>query len=194
MTKMKKILCLLLIQTICFVLSACGNAESTTNNDIIDINNGNFDEIPYVDEDEFKNPDVAPDKTVGQILAEEFAITVNENPDLSVNEIMNILIQNPAIEFMGKTEAIEAGLLTGFGDYEVTGFEEGVMLTPDIITIPFVAYVFVLNVDADVEMFKEQLLDNADVEWNMCEAAEEMIVENIGRTVFFVMSPRFFES
>ena len=194
MTKMKKILCLLLIQTICFVLSACGNAESTTNNDIIDINNGNFDEIPYVDEEEFINPDKEPDKTVGQSLVEEFEIILNENSELTAQEIMDVLIQNPVIEFMGKTETVQEGYLSGFGDNKVTGFVEGVVLAPDIIAIPFVAYVFVLDIDSDVDLFKEQLLQKADVEWNMVDKAEELVVESVGRTVFFVMSPKFFES
>lgn len=194
MTKMKKILWLLLIQIICLVLSACNNAESTANNDIIDINNGNFDEIPYVDEEEFINPDKEPDKTVGQSLVEEFEIILNENSELTAQEIMDVLIQNPVIEFMGKTETVQEGYLSGFGDNKVTGFVEGVVLAPDIITIPFVAYVFVLDIDSDVDLFKEQLLQKADVEWNMVDKAEELVVESVGRTVFFVMSPKFFES
>lgn len=191
---MKKILWLLLIQIICLVLSACNNAESTANNDIIDINNGNFDEIPYVDEEEFINPDKEPDKTVGQSLVEEFEIILNENSELTAQEIMDVLIQNPVIEFMGKTETVQEGYLSGFGDNKVTGFVEGVVLAPDIITIPFVAYVFVLDIDSDVDLFKEQLLQKADVEWNMVDKAEELVVESVGRTVFFVMSPKFFES
>lgn len=194
MTKMKKILWLLLIQIICLVLSACNNAESTANNDIIDINNGNFDEIPYVDEEEFINPDKEPDKTVGQSLVEEFEIILNENSELTAQEIMDVLIQNPVIEFMGKTETVQEGYLSGFGDNKVTGFVEGVVLAPDIIAIPFVAYVFVLDIDSDVDLFKEQLLQKADVEWNMVDKAEELVVESVGRTVFFVMSPKFFES
>ena len=194
MTKMKKILWLLLIQIICLVLSACNNAESTANNDIIDINNGNFDEIPYVDEEEFINPDKEPDKTVGQSLVEEFEIILNENSELTAQEIMDVLIQNPVIEFMGKTETVQEGYLSGFGDNKVTGFVEGVVLAPDIIAIPFVAYVFVLDIDSDVDLFKEQLLQKADVEWNMADKAEEFVVESVGRTVFFVMSPKFFES
>lgn len=194
MTKMKKNLWLLLIQIICLVLSACNNAESTANNDIIDINNGNFDEIPYVDEEEFINPDKEPDKTVGQSLVEEFEIILNENSELTAQEIMDVLIQNPVIEFMGKTETVQEGYLSGFGDNKVTGFVEGVVLAPDIITIPFVAYVFVLDIDSDVDLFKEQLLQKADVEWNMVDKAEELVVESVGRTVFFVMSPKFFES
>lgn len=191
---MKKILWLLLIQIICLVLSACNNAESTANNDIIDINNGNFDEIPYVDEEEFINPDKEPDKTVGQSLVEEFEIILNENSELTAQEIMDVLIQNPVIEFMGKTETVQEGYLSGFGDNKVTGFVEGVVLAPDIIAIPFVAYVFVLDIDSDVDLFKEQLLQKADVEWNMVDKAEELVVESVGRTVFFVMSPKFFES
>ena len=53
--------------------------------------------------------------------------------------------------------------------------------------IPFVGYIFVLPDDADVDAFKTTLSDNADLRWNICVEADEMVVDNVGNTVFFVM-------
>ena len=54
-------------------------------------------------------------------------------------------MSNSIIQFMGGTMPVEPGLLTGFGNTEITGFKEGVMFAPMIGTIPFVGYVFVLE-------------------------------------------------
>ena len=67
------------------------------------------------------------------------------------------------------------------------------MFGPAIGTIPFVGYVFVLEDGADVEGFKTTLKDNANLRWNICTMAEEMVCESEGNTVFFLMCPTSFE-
>lgn len=84
---------------------------------------------------------------------------------------------------------VEEGLLNGFGNTEVTGFSEGVMFAPMIGSIPFVGYVFTLEEGADAETFMQSLKDSADLNWNICTAADEMTVEQSGNKVFFLMSP-----
>lgn len=192
---MKKIIYVLLIVIICLAFSACSNSEKQMPTDeLIDINNGSFEEMPQVEDKDSNQQAAAPDKTVAQTLLEDFETMVNENPELTAFEITESLMQNPVIEFMGATIAVNEGCLTGFGDCEITGFEEGVMLIPNIITIPFISYVFVLDTDTDAETFKQLLSDNADMNWSVYTEAEETMVGNVGNTIFFVMSPRFFES
>ena len=41
--------------------------------------------------------------------------------------------------------------------------------------------------------FAETLEDNANLRWNICTEAEELIVESEDNTVFFLMSPKKFE-
>lgn len=200
---MRKISSLLLAITICFTLAACGNDMSHIAADVPDINE-TIEAAPGVDmgknpidqndnqDDELHNN--APDRTVGQILLEEFEIMLNENPEMTISEVMETLRYNPVIEFMSEISEVQPGILEGFTEKEIIGFKEGVVLRPTIITIPFVAYVFELSVDSDVEGFKEQLRESADLEWNEIVAADEIFVSNIGNVVLCVMSPYYFES
>ena len=103
------------------------------------------------------------------------------------------ILANPIIQFGGATMEVEAGLLTGFGNAEITGFNSGVMFAPMIGSIPFVGYVFELEDGADVDAFMQTLTDNADPRWNVCVEAEETVVENADNMVFFVMCPAQFE-
>ena len=46
---------------------------------------------------------------------------------------------------------------------------------------------------ADVEAFKTQLTSTANLRWNICTEAEEMVCDSEGNKVFFVMAPKAFE-
>ena len=127
--------------------------------------------------------------TVGSTLYEDFKSDVSGTAE----EIANRIITNEIIQFMGGAVAVEEGFLTGFGETEIKGFKEGAMFAPMIGTIPFVGYIFKLDDGADVEAFKTTLKDNANLRWNICTAAEELIVESKDNTVFFLMCPSTFE-
>lgn len=127
--------------------------------------------------------------TVGEHLLYEF----RENSDKTPQEIADILLANPVIQFMSATMPVEPGLLNGFDNYEVSGFTEGVMFGPAMGTIPFVGYIFELDEDTDVDEFKDALSENANLRWNICTEADEMIVENEGNLVFFLMCPKSFD-
>jgi hypothetical protein len=51
----------------------------------------------------------------------------------------------------------------------------------------------VLADGADVEAFKTTRESEANLRWNICTAAEEMVCENVGNTVFFLMCPMSLE-
>ena len=129
------------------------------------------------------------DATVGTTLYNAF----KADSTGTAEEIANRIITNEIIQFMGGAVAIEEGFLTGFGETEIKGFKEGAMFAPMIGTIPFVGYIFKLEDGADVEAFKTTLKDNANLRWNICTAAEEMIVESKNNTVFFLMCPTSLE-
>ena len=131
--------------------------------------------------------------TVGAMLAEEFHALKAENAAITAKEMADAILANPIIQFGGATMEVEAGLLTGFGNAEITGFNSGVMFAPMIGSIPFVGYVFELEDGADVDAFMQTLNDNADPRWNVCVEAEETVVENADNMVFFVMCPAQFE-
>lgn len=126
-------------------------------------------------------------------VGEPLVVVFEDNADKSVSEIAELILADPSIEFMTASMPVEEGYLTGFDNAEITGFEEGVMFGPAIGTIPFVGYVFKLGDDADAKAFMQTLKDSANLRWNICTEADEVIVENEGDLVLFIMCPQSFE-
>ena len=211
---MKRFLVAMLSVAIVANLVACG-CGTTNNNDAV-VENGTENVPAEMPEDapaaapedtpaEMPTPEVGEDsttegagsdisgETVGTLLAEEFHAIKAENAEITAQEMADKILANPMIQFGGASMEIEEGLLTGFGNAEITGFNNGVMFAPMIGTIPFVGYVFTLDEGADVDAFMQTLRDNADPRWNICTEAEETIVENADNMVFFVMCPAQFE-
>ena len=160
---MKKLMALLLVAVMMFSMVACGNAGS--------------------------NEEVKEPETVGEFLLQDF----KANSEGSAQEVADRLIQNEVLPFEAVTMPVEPGFLTGFDNAEITGFNEGVMFAPMMGTIPFVGYVFALEDGADVDGFVQTLEDSANLRWNICTEAEEMVAEAEGNTVFFLMCPKNFE-
>ena len=176
---MKKILCIITAAMLLISLCACGSSAPAATQPPVQ-------ETPAPSTAPIETP---AGETMGQALLKDFTDRVNASPDQSAEELAKALLQNPVIQFSGDAIAVEPGLLTGFGNTEISGFAEGAMFAPMIGTIPFVGYIFVLAQDADADAFVQTLKDNADPRWNICTEADETIVENIGNTVFFVMCP-----
>ena len=176
---MKKLFSILIAATLLLSLCACGSSAPAAT------------EPPV---HETPTPSAVPSETpagesMGQALLQDFTDRVNAEPDIGAEELAKALLENPVIEFSGDAVPVEQGLLTGFGNTEITGFAQGAMFAPMISTIPFVGYVFVLDEGADAEAFVQTLKDNADPRWNICTEADETIAEHVGNTVFFVMCP-----
>lgn len=126
-----------------------------------------------------------PAGTLGQVLLADFKTKAN----MDTLSIAEALVQNPAIQFMGGAMPVEEGLLSGFDNFEVKGFKFGAVFMPMIGSIPFVGYVFELPNGADTASFIQSLRDNANMRWNICVAADEMVTSAVGNKVFFVMCP-----
>ena len=182
---MKKIIALLACLALLLSMAACSTTTPETTNPTTEPTT----EATEPTTEATEPTDEAADATVGETLLAAF----KENSTGTAQEIADTLIQNPIIQFMPATMPMEAGFLSGFGEVEITGFEECVMFGPMIGTIPFIGYIFTLAEGADVEAFKTTLKDNANLRWNICTAAEELVVENEGNTVFFLMCPTTFE-
>ncbi len=127
--------------------------------------------------------------TAGDVLASVW----RANSGKSIEDIANAVITHESIQFMGGTNPIEEGFLSGFDNYEVKGFSKGIMFGPMMGTIPFVGYVFELPANADVDAFVSGLRANANPRWNICTEAEQTIVEKSGNKVFFLMCPKSLE-
>ena len=127
-------------------------------------------------------------------VGEPLVVTFEENADKSAQEIADTLLTDPNLGFTGVTMPVEEGVLSGFGNAEIKGFDEGVMFGPAIGTIPFIGYVFTLSEDTKVEDFKQTLQENADLRWNICTEADELVVESEGDKVIVIMTPNEFDS
>ncbi len=164
---MKKVIAIVLSALMIFALAACG------------ANNGGTTEPATT----------APaPTTVGTKLLADFKTMADKTPQ----EIADALLTNEVIQFMPASMPVEEGFLNGFNN-EIKGFEEGVMFGPAIGTIPFVGYIFTVAESGDVDAFVTTLETEANLRWNICTEAEELIVEAVGNTVFFVMCPTTFE-
>lgn len=129
--------------------------------------------------------------TNGQTLLADFRARTDGGAPTAA-ELAEGIIGNEIIPFDGTTAEVEPGFLPGFTE-EITGFAEGCSFGPMIGTIPFVGYIFQLEDGADVDAFMQNLKDKADLRWNICTAADEMVCDAAGNTVFFVMCQAQFE-
>lgn len=167
---MKKIIAFLLAAMMLLTLAACGEKKGENGGEA----------------GEGNSTDTA---TVGQTLLADFKADTTG----TALQIAERVIGNKIIPFMGGAMAIEQGLLSGFDNTEIKGFKEGATFGPMMGSIAFVGYIFELEEGADVEAFKTTLKNSANLRWNICVEAEELVVENEGNKVFFLMCPKSFE-
>ncbi len=132
-------------------------------------------------------------ETLGQALLQEFETQYQSASKESLDTIAQAILAQKSIEFEGITAPIEPGPLMGFGNTQIQGFKEGVMFAPLISTIPFLGYLFRLDPDTDGKAFVQTLEQSANLGWNICTQADEMIVKQENDVVFFLMCPRSME-
>lgn len=125
-------------------------------------------------------------KTPAQALVAQFN-TISS--DKSCMEIAEALSENKCVDFMPAVMEVEEGWLNGITD-EINGFSEGALFAPMIGSIPFISYVFKTD---NTKALEEQLKNKADLRWNICTQADEMLSAVKGDKVFFVMAPLSFE-
>lgn len=124
-----------------------------------------------------------PDKTAGNVLLDAFKAKASGSA-LSVAEGLS---ENKILPFTMVTQEVVPGYLAGF-DNEIHNFKEGAMFAPMMSSIPFVGYVFTLESSGDVSDFINTLKSSANLRWNVCSEAEEMVYGSSGNKVFFVMT------
>ena len=138
------------------------------------------------DADETLPTEEATEATLGNALA---AVFEENAEDMSIEEIANEMVAHPSILFNCMALEVEPGFLAGF-DNEITLFTKGMTFAPMIGSIAFVGYVFETE---DADALIAELKDNANMRWNICVEAEEMVVKKHGNKVFFVMCPKELE-
>ncbi len=191
---MKKIIATLLIAALALTFAACGSKEEETPS--TDLNNPAVKDTADVPADETNElPEADADATVCASLKSEFE-AIAADTSLSAQEIGDKLSTGNIFSTVGMTMVmpIEENLLQGFGNYEINGFTECVMVSPMIGTTPIISYVFTVGDGVDAEAFASDLEANADLRWNICVTADEMISAVSGNKVFFAMAPLSLEA
>ena len=217
---MKKILMIMIAAALVLSMAACSNKPAEVQPDE-SVTAGGIVETPAPEEkpeaqeklpeetkkpEETKQPEKAPEastapeatptpqttpeapKTVGNTLLAAF----KANAGGSALSVAESLSSNSVIKVPVGAMEIEPGYLTGFDNTEITGFKEGAVFMPMIGTIPFVGYVFTLENAADAPAFISKLKSAANLRWNICTSADEMVAGSAGNKVFFVMCPTEF--
>ena len=168
---MKKLLTLLaLCAALVLTLTACGGSEDLPQEEAA---------IPVVEGD-----------TLSADLANIFLPLAVEGASDATALAETVIADLP---FEAMVMPVEPGLLTGFGNVEITDFSEGVMFGPAISTIPFLGYVFQLEESTDGDAFCQTLQEYCDLRWNICTEAEEVIAVQGGSYVLFLMCPSSLE-
>lgn len=190
---MKKLVLTVLALTLAFSVTACGSKEEPTPESTeaptateapVATDAPEATDAPAESED--ANQGAVSGDSLGQTLLGEFKAMDASTDAYTMAET---LIGHEMIQFMGGAMEVEPGLLSGFDNYEVTGFEKGAMFGPMMGSIAFVGYIFDLPEGADADAFVTGLKDNANPRWQICVTADETIVEVNGDKVFFLMSP-----
>lgn len=128
--------------------------------------------------------------TFGEQLWDAFLLNATGMVGEKAVSVAFWLVQEPCVaDMMMDSVEVEQGLLTGFDNYEVKGFTDAAMFAPMIGSIPFVAYIFNLPQDADVQGFMNELSANCNRRWNICTEADQTVVGAYGNMVFFAMCP-----
>ncbi len=163
---MKKLFAILICAALLFALCGCGGGN---------------------------DPQYPEPQTAGEHLRRVFLDAAAAQPDATAEQLAQAVADYESIPYDIMLTPVQEGLLTGFGNNEITGFSDGVMFGPMIGAIPFVGYVFTLSEGTDAAGFQSMLESSADLRWNVCTQADEMVCGISGDKVFFVMCPESFE-
>lgn len=180
---MKRIVPFFLAMILAFSLAACGgNAPAATEA------TQQTTEATQPAETETAAPETSGSPS--QMVLAEFRDKVSNEG--TMEELADAIVTSEWVPFAGAVMTVEPGYLNGFSS-EITGFAEGAMFGPMIGSIPCIGYVFRLENAADAEAFMKTLRENADLRWNICTQADEMICEASDNIVLFAMTPAAFD-
>lgn len=187
---MKRMCYALLAAAMVWTMAACGRNngkdDETQSPSMVETESGGETEVSQASEA------AVPGESPAQALLAKFQELMESGETASAEEMANKLVSQEWIPFGGMALAVEPGYLAGFTE-EIDGFAEGATFGPVISSIPFVGYIFQLEEGADVGTFVQNLKDTADLRWNICTEADEILCEAIDNTVLFVMSPARFD-
>ena len=217
---MKKLLALLMAVVLVIGITACGKTEpaDSENNSFTQPNQTEQTESVTPDEESENIPEEKPqtnkpaeekpENTPAEKPAEKPQETPQEEPKTVGNQLLSVFKSNSSgsaysvaeaiiskgnLPFAAAAMEVTPGFLAGFDNAEITGFTSGASFGPMIGSIAFIGYVFELEDGVAPKDFIANLKNSANLRWNICVEAEEMVAGSSGNKVFFVMCPKAFE-
>lgn len=216
---MKKLLALLLAMVMVIGITACGKTENPVDEDPVteqteNVTSDDKNEVEdEIQKEEEKQPSEKPAETPAEKPTEEKPAEKPvekpvEAPKTVGNNLLSVfkanasgsalsvaekIVEKGNLPFMAGAMEVEPGLLSGFDNAEITGFKSGAQFGPMMGSIAFVGYVFELEDGVSASDFIANLKKNANLRWNICVEAEEMVAGSSGNKVFFVMCPKTFQ-
>lgn len=177
------------------MLAACGEKTSEDANSSVIVE----EPIPSIDNSEVvvedPYPEFVPEEnvkpegdTAATVLSNKFLEIAASEKDM--NKIAEELVSDQAIMPLA-LDIVEAtpGYLNGFSQ-DIKNFNKGIMMIPMIGGQPFASYI--LETD-DVAALTEELNTSVDLRWNICTAADEIMITNVDNLVYVVLAPWSFE-
>lgn len=183
MKKLAAILLSTIMISSVFMMTGCSSDKKDNDKDETEVEEtseeDNDDDEDDDDDDEIPNYG----NTLGGRMMTQFVIRISDNGD--IDAVAQELCAESISGYNCATMPVEEGYLNGFDD-SIDGFNEGVMFSPLIGSVPFVAYIFETD---NPEALREDLLAHADPRWNICTEADETFAEVYENYVFFCMVP-----
>ena len=103
----------------------------------------------------------------------------------NVKEVLTYIADSGALPFECMVEDIPEDYMIGF-TARTEKFNDGAYLAPIIGAQPFIVYLFQTDNTRDLET---ELRANADLRWNICTQASEIVCEEFGEYLLFAMVP-----
>ena len=196
---MKKTLLAIIFALLIVSLVACGTKENDgkdTNDakdsteSVADVDTENPDtdtEAPETGENTDADTEDGADseKLLSESVVDAFFEKAKEG--MTAEEIANEMVKDGETEGYVVDVMGEDSYFMGFGNAEITGYAEAARFAPMIGTIPFMAYIFILDDGADSAAFTQMLLDNCNPRWNICTEADTIKAEQSGNAILFLM-------
>ena len=190
---MKKIVAILMAALMLLAFAACSNEEPAADEPATETETVLDNAAEDVSED-VADSTVSGDTVAQTLIAEFKTLAAAETDALAVAEKLAQSAAVAAISPAAMELELEENYLQGFDNYEVTGFDKCIQVSPMIGAIPFISYVFTLAEGTDADAFVKGLEDNANLRWNICSQADEMAAAVEGNLVYFVMAPTTLEA
>lgn len=187
---MKKTLLAIIFAILVISLVSCGAKKDDgkgTDDAINDTGSGTGTDVIAPDTDASTETDAGTDSE--ELLSDSVvnAFFEKAKDGMTAEEIANEMVKDGETEGYVVDVMGDDSYFMGFGNAEITGYTEAARFSPMIGTIPFMAYIFILDEGADSAAFMQMLLDNCNPRWNICTEADTVKAEQSGNAILFLM-------